>query len=256
MNIVTGYRGFVGSHLFKALPDCIGIGQEDCFDFLENFDFSKIDCMYHIGGISSTTETDVNKLHKYNVEFSIRLFEKCIQYKIPVKYASSASVYGNLYPNINPLNFYSMTKATIDYWVLQNLSSFSKIQGYRFFNVYGEGEQHKGNQSSPVHQFTQQCLRGKPIKVFENSQNFVRDFICVEDVVSVMQLEKPSGIYDLGTSNPISFLRVAELIAQKYSGTIEEIPFPKHLENKYQYYTCAARDFDYDYMSVEEWLKL
>lgn len=254
MNIVTGHRGFVGSHLFNALPDSIGIGQEDCFDFLKNFDFSKIDCLYHIGGISSTTETDIDKIYRYNINFTIRLFERCAEYKIPVKYASSASVYGNS-KKINPLNYYALSKATVDYWVEENLSRFPLIQGFRFFNVYGNNEEHKGGQASPLTQFRLQAQNTGVIKVFEGSHGFIRDFICVEDICNVMiHNNQISGIFDLGTSKPISFLKVAELTQKKYGGEIVEIPFPKHLENKYQYYTCANSDFDYEFKSVQEWL--
>ena len=68
------------------------------FDFLNQYDkWDEVEMILHQGGISSTTETDVNKIHKYNVEFSIALFEKAIEYSIPVKYASSASVYGKIH---------------------------------------------------------------------------------------------------------------------------------------------------------------
>ena len=70
----------------------------------------------------------------------------------------------------------------------------------------------------------------------------------------VLNQDLPSGVYDLGTSQPISFQEVAELIIQKEGGEIEYIPFPKHLENKYQTYTCAKQEFDYNFMSVASYL--
>lgn len=255
MNIVTGHRGFIGSHLYNMVSNPYGVGYDDCFSFLDQFDqWDSVQCVYHIGGISDTTETDIEKIYKYNIEFTLKLFQKCIEHRIPVKYASSASVYGNLYPNINPLNYYSMSKATVDYWVEQNKQNFSSIQGYRFFNVYGKNENHKGNQASPVHQFTRQALTDGLIRVFKGSENFYRDFVCVNDVIEVVQMKKLSGIYDVGTSNPISFRRVAELVAKKYSAKIIEIEFPKHLVGKYQHYSRAKQEFDYDFMSLEDYL--
>ena len=256
MNIVTGHKGFIGSHLFKKLPKSIGVEQDDAFKFLNEFnDWKKVDCVYHMGGISSTTETDLGKIFLNNVHFTQRLFEKCIQYKIPVKYASSASVYGNQYPNINPLNYYSLSKATIDFWVMDNITKFSNIVGYRFFNVYGRNEKHKEDQASVVYQFMRQCEKKKPIKVFRGSENYIRDFICVEDVVNViLSFQKPSAIYDLGTSNPISFMDVANKIANRFDGTIQYMDFPHHLVRKYQYTTCARKEFDYNFMTVDEWL--
>jgi ADP-L-glycero-D-manno-heptose 6-epimerase len=256
MNIVTGYRGFIGSHLYRALNDPYGIDHKKCFSFLNKFTlWDSVQCVYHMGGISDTTETDVSKIYRYNIDFTIKLFEKCIEYGIPVKYASSASVYGNTNHKINPLNYYAMSKATIDYWVQLNQDRFKFIQGFRFFNVYGNNEEHKGSQASPVTQFKIQAQTTGKIKIFEESNNCIRDFVCVEDVCKlILHNNHVSGIYDLGTSKPISFLKVAELIQKKYGGEIVEIPFPRHLKEKYQFYTCANSDFDYKFKSLEEWL--
>lgn len=256
MNILTGYTGFIGSHLFSKLKDPYGVKMQDCHAFLNEFDkWKDVECVYHLGAISDTTCTDVEKIHKYNVSFTIQLLEKCIEHKIPVKYASSASVYGNQIRKINPLNQYALSKVIVDYWVEENKDRFSFIQGFRFFNVYGNNEEHKGSQASPVTQFRLQAQTGT-IKVFESSDNYVRDFICVEDVCDVMiHNNHVSGIYDLGTSNPISFLEVAKLIQKKYGGEIKEIPFPKHLANRYQHYTCAEQNFDFKFKTVEEWLQ-
>jgi ADP-L-glycero-D-manno-heptose 6-epimerase len=71
-----------------------------------------------------------------------------------------------------------------------------------------------------------------------------------------MNNDKPSGIYDLGTSNPMSFQEVAELIIKKEGGEIEYIPFPEHLQGKYQTYTCAKKEFDYSFKSVADYLEV
>jgi len=256
MNIVTGYKGFIGSNLFKMFSNSIGVGITETYDFLFNFkNWDQIKMIYHMGAISDTTETDINKLHRYNTQFTLELFQKCIDYGIPIKYASSASVYGNTKNKINPLNYYALSKATIDYWVLDNIDKFKSIQGFRFYNVYGKNEEHKGDQASPIFKFTRQTLDTNIIKIFEGSENYYRDFICVEDVCNVMiNSDKPSGIYDLGTSSPVSFRHVAEQIKRNYGGRIEEIPFPEHLKNKYQFYTEAPKIFDYKFKTVEHWL--
>lgn len=256
MNIVTGHKGFVGSHLYQKVPNAIGIGAEEAFLFLNNFtDWKNVECVYHMGAISSTTETDIAKIYECNINFTILLFQKCIEYQIPIKYASSASVYGNNYPNINPLNYYALSKATIDYYVQDNLDKFSFIQGYRFFNVYGNNEELKGNQASPITQFRNQALNTGKIKIFEGSENCMRDFIYVGDICNiVLHNEKQSGIYDLGTSNPISFYDVAELIKGKFGGEIVCVPFPNHLKEKYQFYTCAEKVFDYNFTTVENYI--
>jgi ADP-L-glycero-D-manno-heptose 6-epimerase len=172
-----------------------------------------------------------------------------------VKFASSASVYGNTQGDINPLNYYAITKLQVDYFIQDNLDKFSHISSYRYYNVYGNQEDHKGDQASPISKFTKQVRETGKLKLFTGSHEFLRDFVCVNDIVNVvLDNNKPSGIYDLGTSKPISFQEVAELVIQKEGGEIEYIPFPDHLRDKYQTYTCAQKEFDYKFMSVASYL--
>ena len=150
-----------------------------------------------------------------------------------------------------------ITKLQIDYYIQDNLDKFSSIQSFRYFNVYGEGEDKKGDQASPVHKFTKQVKETGKLKLFEGSGKYLRDFIWVGDIVEVvLNNDKPSGIYDLGTSMPVSFKTVGELIALKYKGEIEYIPFPDHLKGKYQYLTIAEQIWDYQFINVAQYLNL
>jgi ADP-L-glycero-D-manno-heptose 6-epimerase len=258
MKIITGCNGFVGKHFADKEDKFIGMEQWNCFQLLDNFPkWDSITEIIHMGAISSTTETDIGKLTIYNVEFSIRLFKKAIELGIPVKYASSASVYGNFTDkSINPLNFYAISKVQVDYWVEQHMDQFSKIQGFRFFNVYGDGEEQKGDQRSPISKFTEQAKTTGVIKIFEGSENMYRDFVCVDDIVDIVNNNKcNSGIYDLGSGHSYSFRDVAEIIAEKYDAKIEEIPFPKHLEGKYQYDTRSSLDWkDHKFITIQEYI--
>jgi ADP-L-glycero-D-manno-heptose 6-epimerase len=256
--LLTGHKGFIGQNIHKRFSNKeIYLSDIDtCFKDLLTIPWEKVNEIWHMGAISDTTCTDLGKIHTYNIEYTLNLFETAIQYQIPVNYASSASVYGNLSGIINPLNHYAMSKAMIDLWVKDNMYNFVKINGYRFFNVYGKYEDHKDNQASPVYTFTKQARETGIIKLFKDSHIYLRDFIWVEDVIDCMMMDKSSGIYDVGTSKPISFYRVAELIADKYNAKIETIPFPDHLKDKYQYHTCSNRDFEHQFISVEEYLRI
>lgn len=264
MIILTGYKGFIGSHLHKVLGDDVRVfGMDDCFELLYSFDnWKDVECVYHIGGISDTTEQNVNKLYTYNVRFTIELFQRCIQNDVPVKWVSSASVFGNTFASlsgrcINPLNQYAFSKAVVEQWVEDHLHQFKEFQGYRLYNVYGDGETHKGGQASPVTQFRKQAMYDGLIRIFDRSDLCLRDFICVEDVVAVMTgKEYFKGIRDLGTSRVMSFETVAKLIQKKYGGEIINIPFPNHLESKYQFNTRAQQDFSHRFKTMEEWLNL
>jgi ADP-L-glycero-D-manno-heptose 6-epimerase len=257
MIILTGSQGFIGQNFLKTLKEpVLQVEQQNCFEFLQSFEnWNEVSLILHQGAISYTTEKDINKLHHYNVEFTLLLFEKAIEYQIPVKFASSASVYGNTQGEINPLNYYAITKLQVDYFIQDNLDKFSHISSYRYYNVYGNQEDHKGDQASPISKFTKQVRETGKLKLFTGSHEFLRDFVCVNDIVNVvLDNDKPSGIYDLGTSKPISFQEVAELVIQKEGGEIEYIPFPDHLRDKYQTYTCAKQEFDYNFMSVASYL--
>ena len=189
----------------------------------------------------------------------MNLFQLAIEHQIPVKYASSASVYGMTNDTMNPLNYYAISKLTVDYWVKDHIKEFKHIQGFRYFNVYGEGEEEKiiRDQSSPISKFIHQAKTEGIIRVFENSKTYFRDFVCVDDLLNIiLDNTRESGIYDLGTSSPISFLAVANIVAKYYNAHVQYIPFPKHLEGKYQTYTKAKPEWGtYKFKTVEDYVK-
>lgn len=260
MILLTGSDGFIGQNLANRFHNKGVYFSEiqTCFDDLyDGIDWKDIEEIWHMGAISDTTETDLDKIYKYNIKYTLELFNYAIEYQIPIKYASSASVYGNTNyrRQINPLNYYAMSKATIDKWVEDNIEKFSKIQGYRFYNVYGKHEDHKEGQASPIHTFIKQAKETGVIKIFEKSEYCMRDFVWVEDVIDCMFYERPSGIYDVGTGVARSFEKVAEAVAKKYEAEIKYIPFPKHLSDKYQYFTCALNHFiEHKFTSIEGYL--
>ena len=135
------------------------------------------------------------------------------------------------------------------------------IQGFRYFNVYGPNEDHKGEQASPIHKFTEQAKVGN-IKLFENSENYKRDFVCVSDICEIHEKMldiNEKGVYNIGTGTAISFQQVAEFVAKKHSADIEYIPMPNNLKDQYQEYTCANLDslstlVKHKFKSVEEYV--
>ena len=259
MNIVTGAGGFIGRHFVRSLENVLEIDLDNCEEFIEKFNrWEEVDMIIHQGALSSTTNKDLGMIHKYNIDYSIKLFEKAIEHGIPVKYASSASVYGNQQGIINPLNYYALSKATVDYWVLDNIERFVHIQGFRYFNVYGSGEYHKGTMASLVSQFQWQSSVGV-IHPFQGSDQIYRDYVWVGDLVNVVLSNTAgSGIYDLGTGSPITIDTVAQLVSLKTGCQSTQIPFPPPLKGKYQYYTIADMKWlkDYKFKTVKEYLQV
>jgi ADP-L-glycero-D-manno-heptose 6-epimerase len=267
-SLVTGSEGFIGRNLINSLKknnkDVVEYDTKsyNVLDIISQIDFNDIEKIYHLGAISSTTEQDTNRVYLHNTWFSIELFKKAIEHKIPIVYASSGSVYGNtikdgLYLH-NPLNYYAATKLMSDIWVKDHIDDFSHVVGLRFFNVYGADEQKDDLSTSPIYRFGLQAKTEGVIKIFKGSQHTYRDFICVEDILKAMNYAMTgmiSGIYDVGTCNPISFMDVAEMCSEKYNVPIKFIPMPDIIKGKYQTYTKARPHMPFDFCSVEDWLK-
>jgi ADP-L-glycero-D-manno-heptose 6-epimerase len=178
--------------------------------------------------------------------FTIQLIEECIEHSVNMQFASSASIYGDTLGfredgPVRPLNHYARSKFLIEQYIKTRNAPIT-IQAFRYFNVCGPNEDHKGSQASPYTQFRNQAIQTGKIKVFEGSEHCRRDFIPVSEIILLHKQffnVKESGVWNFGTGYAKSFLDVAQEIAEKYDATIETIPFPEHLKEHYQYYTCA-----------------
>ncbi|WP_138990492.1 ADP-glyceromanno-heptose 6-epimerase [Larkinella sp. C7] len=287
MIIVTGATGFIGSCLISRLnqenfnaiiavddfsrEDKLAnleekrilerVDREEFFDWLDN-NYHEIEFLFHIGARTDTTEFDRSIFEHLNVEYSKKIWQKCIEYQIPLVYASSAATYGlgelgyddneSLIPQLKPLNPYGDSKNEFDMWVLEQEKHPFFWAGLKFFNVYGPNEYHKSRMASVIyHAFCQIQQKGS-MKLFRSHHpNFadgeqMRDFIYVKDVVEVcmflMHHRRNSGIYNLGSGKARTFLDLANNTFQAMGVTpqIEFIDTPEDIRDKYQYYTQAT----------------
>jgi len=302
MIIVTGGAGFIGSNLVKALNarghkdilvvDDLSDGHKfvniaDCniADYLDKAVFMQrvlkddlpegITAIFHQGACSATTEWDGRYMMENNYAYSKQVLHYAVSHKIPFLYASSASVYGASQEFSvdaafeKPLNVYGYSKLLFDQYVRRVLpQAQSQIVGFRYFNVYGPREQHKGSMASVAYHFAQQLKQAGVAKLFVGSEGYDdgeqrRDFVYIDDVVAVnlwfMAHPDKSGIFNLGTGRAQSFNEVAQAVIQCHGeGEIQYIPFPEHLRGKYQSFTQAdistLRDAGYtkDFKTVAE----
>jgi ADP-L-glycero-D-manno-heptose 6-epimerase len=242
--LVTGSNGFIGKNMVNALSPHHEVLKNEW-----GMAFPKVkglDWVIHLGAISSTTETNISRIYRQNIEFSIKLYEECIKHNVKFQFASSASVYGlksdfKETSPVDPQNHYARSKALFEKYVeFRNADITTQI--FRYFNVHGPQEEHKGNQASPQTKFMEQAKTTGKIKLFKGSDKFKRDFIHVGKVVMDQQRffdVEESGIWNFGTGNPQSFYDVALDISKKTGASIEFIDFPENLKGNYQEFTKA-----------------
>ncbi len=296
--VVTGAAGFIGSNLVRALnargeSDIIAVDNlrdadkfrnlADCdiADYLDQDEFiarvasgdfeDDIAAVLHQGACADTMEADGRFMLRNNYRYSVTLLDHCQNNDVPFLYASSASVYGSGKSfsedraNEAPLNVYGYSKFLFDQYVRRVLPErTSQVAGFRYFNVYGPREAHKGAMASVAFHLYGQYRKGGRVRLFEGSDGYAageqrRDFVFVDDVVAVNLdfLDHPerSGIFNLGTGVAATFNDVAvatvnacragdglaplTLPELMHQGALEYIPFPPLLVGKYQSFTQA-----------------
>ena len=220
----------------------------------------KIETIIHMGANSSTTEKDADHLLFNNYEYTKELAKYSVKNDIRFIYASSAATYGNgslgfdddesKLEALRPLNMYGYSKQLFDLWAKRN-GLLNKIVGLKFFNVFGPNEYHKGDMRSVVHKAFEQIRDAGKVRLFKSlNSKFkdgeqMRDFIYIIDAVDMtlffLDRKDKNGIYNVGSGKARTW---NDLVAALFKSmgeplNIEYINLPKHLKDKYQYFTEA-----------------
>lgn len=316
VHVVTGAAGFIGANLVKGLnakgiTDILAVDdltQGDKFrnlvdcrisDYLDKDEFlsrlkagafrRSVKVILHQGACSDTTASDGRYVMDVNYAYSCALLDFCAAEMIPLIYASSAATYGALTgfreePSSEcPLNVYGYSKLLFDQRVRRLPPGGPQVVGLRYFNVYGDREQHKARMASVAYHFFNQYRAEGHVRLFEGSGGYGngeqrRDFVSVEDVVRVnlffLENSDKSGIFNCGTGAAQSFNDVAvatvngcrsaagepalSLAELQGKGIVRYISFPDDLKGKYQSYTQAdltalrAAGYAVPFLTVEQ----
>ena len=289
MIIVTGATGFIGSCLVKKLND------ERFFDLVLVDDFSNakkdinlegktfkakvhrddfakwlkenhrfVQFVFHIGARTDTTEMDTKVFDKLNLNYTKSVWQICVEYGLPLVYASSAATYGDgelgyddnhkIVQKLKPLNPYGVSKNDFDKWALKEKKVPYFWAGLKFFNVYGPNEYHKARMASVIFHAYNQIKEAGEVKLFRSHKpdykdgEQKRDFVYVKDVVDVcyflMHHRKDSGLYNLGSGKARTFLDLVNNIfyALDKKPKVKFIDTPIDIRDKYQYFTEANMD--------------
>jgi ADP-L-glycero-D-manno-heptose 6-epimerase len=296
MIVITGAAGFIGSALTSklnstgrhdlVLVDDFGneqklknlhdkkfaeqVHRDVFFDWLDK-NHKEVETIFHIGARTDTAEFDMSVFDRLNLNYSKKMWESCARYQIPLLYASSAATYGmgehgykdshDIVAKLKPLNPYGVSKNEFDKWALAQKQTPPFWAGFKFFNVYGPNEYHKGRMASVIMHAYHQIEKTGKMKLFRshhpdfNDGGQMRDFVYVKDVVDVLLFfaahQRQPGLYNLGTGTARTFLDLtkATFAAMGRQPEIEFIDTPEDIRDKYQYYTQAdmnkVRDYGY-----------
>ncbi len=289
--LVTGAAGFIGARFVESCNargvPIVSVDSRDAFasrpehahlDFGTLLDIDELEGwlsaprqelsgVVHMGAISATTELDESLLKRFNVDYSKMVWNAARRLGVPCIYASSAAVYGDgslgfddadaLVPRLRPLNPYGESKRRFDLWALEEAAAARTPPawaGFRFFNVYGFGERHKGGMASVVlHGYDQVKAKGE-IRLFESHREGIahghqsRDFVDVSDAIEAVwfALKRPvtAGIYNVGTGKARTFLDLAKAVFASLAAPerIVFVPTPEGIRERYQYLTEAKME--------------
>ena len=286
MIVVTGAAGFIGSYVvgklnregFKDIvlvdkyddplkfqnyqtKECTEmIDRDHFFDWLDSNE-KFVQMIIHMGARTDTVGQEPEIYQQLNLEYSQKIWKACIQYGLPLVYASSASTYGDgqfgfsddhsIIPELRPLNLYAQSKHDFDRWALEQTEQPYFWAGLKFFNVFGPNEYHKNRMASVIFQAYNTILETNKMNLFRSHHpdfkdgEQARDFIYVEDVAKVilffMNHRKDSGIYNVGTGVARTYLSLTKAVfnSMKVAENVGYMDTPEDLQGKYQYFTCA-----------------
>ena len=239
--LVTGGKGFIGSRLINMLVEKGFVVESLDDEYFSEANWPTLlesrleklnpDGIFHVGACSDTLGRDVQFMMTRNFESTKVISDWCLRSDRPLIYSSSAANYG--INGLFPSNLYGWSKYVAEQYVIKNLGI-----ALRYFNVYGPGEERKGNMSSFIYQAFIKSSNNEGVSLFPKEPK--RDFVYVEDILEAnvyaflnyKKLKK--DCYEVSTGIASTFEEVLNSFEIEFQYT-EATSIPEG----YQFYTCG-----------------
>jgi UDP-glucose 4-epimerase len=225
--LVTGHKGYIGSHLYKRLKDegyyVKGIDLkegEDVLYCLPNEDFNVV---LHLAAQPSVERSIQQSYYslRQNVLVTSKVLEWAREHGVKrVVFSSSAAVYGDGDGKQN--SPYGLHKLMSE----MECEMFSRVYdldtvSLRYFNIYSEDQPYNGSYSTAISSWMEMIRRGEKLRIDGDGLQ-TRDFVHVSDIVEaniccmLTDLRLAGKRYDVGSGRSISLNYVKQCI-DKYN---------------------------------------
>jgi len=188
--LITGYKGFIGSYLFKKL-DAIGLDIKDGHDLL-TCELPDADVVIHLAANASVVNSmeDPEYDVKCNILTTLRLLKR--YQKAKFIFASSG---GAIQDEI--ISVYGLSKLACENYIKLLHDNYVIL---RFSNIFGKGG----------HGVIEKFIEGMPTIYGDGSAS--RDYVHVEDITDgiVKALEWEKGLYLMGGGTQATVKELAE----------------------------------------------
>lgn len=239
--LITGYKGFIGSHLAKFLSSkgyCIvGVDRIDGNEVsaLTEEDIYGVDCVVHLAAQVNVWNNNYEQIVKDNILSFIHIFDICKKLGKKFIYASSSC-------SINITSAYGFSK------LFNDIYAKDYSIGLRFHNVYGK--------NSRKDTLLGKCLNNDSVTLYNDGKNY-RHFTYIDDVCKCVEkaFKIPNGLYNVVNPEENSTYEFAKEVAKHKTLRIKMQKKKRDLDKERQLIDLSYPNLIESATTIQEGLK-